>query len=313
MYIILISLLLLGHVLSDFYFQNDVISKQKKDFKRVLILHGIIYFFVTLSLTLPFFSIKILSRLLILNITHIAIDYLKIIYQNKQCRLFKTILMFLFTKMKVPYNDEDSMRRSDILSFLTDQCLHILCIFIIFPTVTSLDFNNLFYKVLSELSINYPIFIGLSNTQTAYFILMSAFILFIINGGTIISRLVLDPYLDAKQDNSSENIDFTTKDTLQTDPTTDKHVESNETNNVKAKIDMKAGKIIGVLERLLIFSLIISNNYTVIAIVIAAKTAVRFKNLENQRFSEYYLIGTLSSVIVALLMGGIWKFLIPYI
>lgn len=62
-----------------------------------------------------------------------------------------------------------------------------------------------------------------------------------------------------------------------------------------------AGKYIGWLERMLIFTVIVVGIPGGAAIVIAVKTAARFPQFEKEeRFVEYYLIGTLSSLAVVL-------------
>lgn len=61
----------------------------------------------------------------------------------------------------------------------------------------------------------------------------------------------------------------------------------------------KVGAVIGVLERLLICALVLAGAVASIALVIAAKTLARFKQLDDREFAEYYLLGTLASVTVA--------------
>lgn len=64
-----------------------------------------------------------------------------------------------------------------------------------------------------------------------------------------------------------------------------------------------AGKYIGILERFLILTLVLINQYGVIGFVLAAKSVVRFEGLKDQKFAEYYLIGTLTSTSIALVGG----------
>lgn len=59
------------------------------------------------------------------------------------------------------------------------------------------------------------------------------------------------------------------------------------------------GSLIGKLERILILTLGIIGLYSSIAIVLAAKSLARFKQLEDREFAERYLVGTLISLIVA--------------
>ncbi len=75
------------------------------------------------------------------------------------------------------------------------------------------------------------------------------------------------------------------------------------------KID-KTGRLIGNLERLLIFIMILSNQWAAIGFIITAKSIARFENIkEKKQFAEYYIIGTLSSTLIAILTGMFVLFL----
>jgi hypothetical protein len=60
------------------------------------------------------------------------------------------------------------------------------------------------------------------------------------------------------------------------------------------------GSTIGILERLLIVTLLMAGAEAAIGLVIAAKTIARFRQLDDRVFAEYYLLGTLASVTVAI-------------
>lgn len=64
-----------------------------------------------------------------------------------------------------------------------------------------------------------------------------------------------------------------------------------------------AGEVIGVLERLLSYILVLSGGLAVIGFTIAAKAAARYPQFKNPSFAEYFLIGTLSSVGLAIVTG----------
>lgn len=63
---------------------------------------------------------------------------------------------------------------------------------------------------------------------------------------------------------------------------------------------VQVGATIGVLERLLIVTLLLVGADAAIGFVIAAKTIARFRLLDDRDFAEYYLLGTLASVSVAI-------------
>ncbi len=62
----------------------------------------------------------------------------------------------------------------------------------------------------------------------------------------------------------------------------------------------RVGATIGVLERLIVCALVLTGQIAAIGLVIAAKTLARFRQLDDRRFAEYYLVGTLASVTLAL-------------
>jgi hypothetical protein len=71
------------------------------------------------------------------------------------------------------------------------------------------------------------------------------------------------------------------------------------------KKELNAGRIIGILERIIIFFFIIIGQYAAVGFVIAAKGVVRYKELENRNFAEYFLIGTLLSSLLSMFTGMI--------
>ena len=69
----------------------------------------------------------------------------------------------------------------------------------------------------------------------------------------------------------------------------------------------QVGATIGILERLLIVTFVLAGAEVAIGLVIAAKTIARFRLLDDRDFAEYYLLGTLGSVTVAILTGLVAK------
>lgn len=72
----------------------------------------------------------------------------------------------------------------------------------------------------------------------------------------------------------------------------------------RAAVEIARGRTIGVLERALALTLVFYGEFSALGLVIAAKSLARFKALEDREFAEYFLIGTLASLLLALL-GGI--------
>ena len=68
----------------------------------------------------------------------------------------------------------------------------------------------------------------------------------------------------------------------------------------------KAGRIIGGLERLILAIGIITHSWEVLAAVIALKTVSRFKDLDEKPFAEYFLVGSLFSILWAVFVTSAW-------
>ncbi len=65
-----------------------------------------------------------------------------------------------------------------------------------------------------------------------------------------------------------------------------------------------AGKWIGIMERMIILTLVIQNQYEAIGLLIAAKSLLRFNEANRPEIkTEYLLIGTLISISLAILTG----------
>ncbi|XOZ33607.1 hypothetical protein ACMDCT_15595 [Halomonadaceae bacterium KBTZ08] len=68
--------------------------------------------------------------------------------------------------------------------------------------------------------------------------------------------------------------------------------------------EYNAGRVIGMLERWLIYLVVVfAQNYNVIALILAAKGFARFRQLEEREFAEYVLIGTLASLLFTVVIG----------
>jgi len=84
---------------------------------------------------------------------------------------------------------------------------------------------------------------------------------------------------------------------------------SNWTDSVRDKTESslhKAGKYIGILERLLVFVFIVTNHWGAIGFLLAAKSVFRFGDLmesKSRKLTEYVLIGTLLSFGIAISVG----------
>lgn len=78
----------------------------------------------------------------------------------------------------------------------------------------------------------------------------------------------------------------------------------------------RAGKYIGILERLFVFTFVMSGQWNAVGFLIAAKSVFRFGDLKeshDRKLTEYILIGTLMSVGIAAVVGAAVKYFYQYL
>ncbi len=81
-------------------------------------------------------------------------------------------------------------------------------------------------------------------------------------------------------------------------------------HSAKDPVEYERGKLIGILERTFIYFLILFREIGAIAIIIALKSLARFNKLDDRDFAEYFLIGSLLSILVATFPGIIVQIII---
>ncbi|MGH8479995.1 MAG: hypothetical protein ACREXK_10535 [Gammaproteobacteria bacterium] len=130
--------------------------------------------------------------------------------------------------------------------------------------------------------------VPVSNLRLAVGCTVVALFVFTINGGTYVVRGILKksgavPMLASNESGG-------------------RAVDVNEFNR---------GRLIGALERVLLFAVVIAGSYEALGFVIAAKGLVRSREFEISRdMTEYFLIGSLSSVLIALATGSAARYVI---
>lgn len=76
--------------------------------------------------------------------------------------------------------------------------------------------------------------------------------------------------------------------------------DNTQDENESEKSLPNAGKLIGIMERYLVFSLILVSQYAAVGLIIAAKSILRYKSSYK---NEYILVGTLLSFGIATIIG----------
>ena len=273
-----LKLLLIAHLIGDFFLQPVKLVEQKKNSIKGLIIHTIIYTLMIALVLLLFGNIwEITFWTFLIFISHFAIDCVRI---------------------KINKNNKNNNIR--FYSFVIDQLIHVL-ILVINAFVIESDLNVIgmfFYdiEILREIGFNNIINYSLS-------------ILIVLKPSSIFIKYFFDFIFIKKEKNftdEKENIITSYNLIISNENKVEKKIEISQqkvVDNLKEKNNDSdnIGSLIGILERVIILLLGALGLYGSIALVLTAKSLARFKQLENKKFAEKYLVGTLMSLIIAIL------------
>jgi len=157
---------------------------------------------------------------------------------------------------------------------------------------------------------------SVSSAQLAAICILTSTLLVVVRGGTYIVRGVLRKSSDLLTERRLRRrpaLPRLSKVSFESDfegsvTTVAASVEEPMEPAVDAK-EYNRGRLIGDLERIVLTIVVAAGSYAALAFLVAAKGLVRFDEFENNRdFAEYFLIGSLSSVLVALCAGLALRF-----
>lgn len=231
----LLVLMLIAHILGDFYFQTDKIASEKDNSLNGVIIHAIEYTFSVFLVMLPVINSNILILILYMSLLHFIIDILK----------------FLLLKKKI-------IKKTGML-FVCDQLLHITSIFILAYIMACNNIKFSHFQIIRNICDAFEI----NSFYVAKWVL--AILILHIPSNILIQNL-LSGYRPKKE--NSNFIEF----------------------------DNRAGRKIGTIERLIMLMFISMNQYAAMGLVLTAKSIARYDKItKDEKFAEYYLLGTLIS------------------
>jgi hypothetical protein len=162
--------------------------------------------------------------------------------------------------------------------FFIDQLLHIIMLIIMWGCLTGQADNTIRYIIAA---LDYKFIAVL----TAYIIVLKP--------TAIIIKMLLEQWSEIARGNSNNN--------------------ENEEQDTKSQAEdedrkslVSAGKVIGLIERLLILTFVLLNQFTGIGFLLAAKSVFRFGDLKEKndhKMTEYVMLGTLLSVTITVIVG----------
>ncbi len=192
----------------------------------------------------------------------------------------------LLIDLLVNFLNRIKKRNLTLLVFIVSQVIHIAAIFVIWSWI-DLQANQevvSFYERIFRVN-HLTSFAGVSNSEIKFvperFLMGAIVYLYVSFGGSIlIDKFLL--WLRKREDFSGDKTDHT-------------------------------GKWIGILERIIVLSLILNDALGSVAFILTAKSIARFRELHNRDFAEYYLIGTLASTMLAIGGGFILNYLMTIV
>lgn len=326
----LLLLFLLSHFIADFVTQTDYMINRKREYWKDLKLskglteHILHHLIITFIIVFVFYGYdhSFIPSLIIIGGIHYTIDWAKVEFSDQLIKKCKS-------KNNQKKNIFDYILEKNTFHFLIDQLLHIFTIYIVlrlFQKTASLGY--LVYYI-EEIVFNHAPISG----NSKIILLIIFFILLTFGSGYLIASIFKDIKKDVvKTDEIAAALEEMSEDELS-------HLQSNiqnfdkdflvekaweviehENNSTKSiKIQYQIfnepdndtyGRYIGYLERVLIAVFVVINAYPGLALLAAFKTLTRFKQLESKSFAEYYLIGTLISMVIGVVIGGLIKVII---
>jgi hypothetical protein len=283
--------LVLSHLTADFILQrNRTIELKKSDLHKGLRRHVFCQFATSIfALFIYFFVIgesstvivsKSFIAILIIALFHYLIDWWKESVQKKYDNVFVSGILFI-----------------------VDQLLHLFSILFVLKMLGLAPYTtvNWYTQIVQFL------FKGLEFSNSTKLLLILIFVIIGTEGagyflGIVLKNLSPTPTLN------KGTYSITDEKTEIKTLFNENGEEINEVTTIKTEQFYKdspknIGRYIGMIERLLIIIFIVQGFPHGLPFLIAIKSLTRFKQFENKQFSEYYLIGSLFSALIAVAIG----------
>lgn len=276
-------ILALVHILGDFYFQSEKLSKNKHESFFGVLIHSLIYALSCFALIVIITDEWIRIAAFAAAFVHFIVDTVKYNY-IKKCK-----------------SSKNYPKEKDSIVYATDQIVHIFTFIVIslivarnYSSINKLESIDELFKI-AEIS-SYQVF--------TWFLI----ILFIGKPANITIKKLLLSYRPSINDTVTsarvikERLTRVESIGALTDDSSQVVLTSDESQVVMVNDEKKAGGFIGFLERFIILIFLAINQYSAIGLVLTAKSIARYDKIsKDQVFAEYYLLGTLLSALIVII------------
>jgi len=261
----LIVLTLIAHLLGDYYLQFDEIAERKKDKYLWVIIHSVQY-------SVPFIIIQLLTNIPWINILYITTSHWVV-------DTVKWTLTRLSSKKR-------RLSRDSRWIYLFDQLAHVVIIVAIANVSPVVKDVQLSFIVAEDVWL--WLLVGL-------LILRPANISFDIFFGKFKEASI------AEKNNLDDEFNKGAK--MQGEGDRGKASQLNESSSLLIDTEVEgAGAVIGAIERIITVLFVFLGQFSALGLLMAAKSMARYDKISKSPvFAEYYLIGTLFSILFALL------------
>lgn len=243
-------LLLLAHILGDFYIQTEKMAEEKEKSLKWVLIHSAYYWAIMLLIGLSMMSRKIILGATGAAAFHLLIDAAKFVYVSS-----------INKKGKITHITERNI-------FFVDQLLHCVCLIGIayWESWSNIQTNE--WRIITD----FFDVVGVSKIMSVSWVFA---LLVIHKPANIAIQKLLAIYKPV--DDISDNKDL---------------------NN--------AGRFIGTLERIIMLIFLSIGQYSAIGLVLTAKSIARYDRITKEKdFAEYYLLGTLISTVIAIVVSSV--------
>lgn len=169
--------------------------------------------------------------------------------------------------------------------FFLDQIIHLMMLVIVWACITS-DYDKVIAHLFQKVDYKFVVVL------IAYSVVLKP--------ASIIISMLLEQWSEIAKSNSNSG-----------EEDQGSSITTVEGEDIKSLVS--AGKVIGMVERVLILTFVLLNQFSGVGFLLAAKSVFRFGDLKEKndhKMTEYVMLGTLLSVTITLFIGLITLYIV---